>query len=171
MFPSLQMFFLIVSPPPHTYIFLVQGQIIGYSLSSVSSCCGAGRNLSCYEVSLPLPGIPHYCCTEWLSWIEPQLCRERSCCRQLWNVSCGLLPTSAQFSRFVKLKPAATEGIFLKAGPKVIPELEVLFISMFENGSPVSESGFKPVLLLLWSLMSWGNVMRNMEHSPSLLVS
>lgn len=52
------MFFLIVPPPPHTYILLAQGQIIGYSLSSVTSCRSAGRNLSCYEVSLPLPGLP-----------------------------------------------------------------------------------------------------------------
>lgn len=49
-------------PSSPTYIyFLAQGhvmlEITAYSLSSVT-CCGARRNLSCREVSLPRPGIP-----------------------------------------------------------------------------------------------------------------
>lgn len=48
---------------PHIYTFFwAQGhvmlEITGYSLSRVTCCCSAGRNLSCSGVSLPLPGIP-----------------------------------------------------------------------------------------------------------------
>lgn len=128
------MFSLITLPPPRTYFFFfflakshVMLKITAYSLRNITPCSGARRNLSCCEVSLPLPGIPG-CCAKWLSLIEPAtvpLGKELP--EQLRNVSCLLLPLCSQ-EPFQHLhssaglsgwRPQPQRGVFIGA-PKVI---------------------------------------------------